>query len=69
MWMPSTNSEAVRRCLDIPIQPMSSQIARPIPPQKPIQPKPPYALDGQAKLARPYSGTVKYLNVDCLKQR
>ncbi|XP_052229243.1 lipoxygenase homology domain-containing protein 1-like isoform X2 [Dreissena polymorpha] len=55
MWMPATNSEAVRRCLDIPIQPMSSQIARPIPPQKPIQPKPPYALDGQVKVARPYS--------------
>ncbi|XP_053384453.1 lipoxygenase homology domain-containing protein 1-like isoform X6 [Mercenaria mercenaria] len=58
MSQPNTNSEAVKRCLNIPIQPMSSQIARPVPPQKPLQPKPPYALESHhnaAKPARPYS--------------
>lgn len=58
MSQPCTNSEAVRRCLNIPNLPMSSQIARPTPPQKPLQPKPPYALDSNhiaAKPARPYS--------------
>lgn len=59
MSQPCTNSEAVRRCLNIPNLPMSSQIARPVPPQKPLQPKPPYALESQyipARPARPYSG-------------
>lgn len=56
MSQPCTNSEAVKRCLNIPIQPMSSQVARPIPPQRPLQPKPPYALVDSTKPSRPYSG-------------
>jgi hypothetical protein len=63
MWQPNMNSEAVKRCMDIPTLPMSSQVARPVPPQKPLQPKPPYAYDGHhnaAKPARPYSGMYNY---------
>ena len=56
MSQPCTNSEAVRRCLNIPIQPMSSQVAR-------MQPKPPYAVGGDAgRVARPTSGMVKALD-------
>lgn len=55
MSQPCTNSEAVKRCMNIPIQPMSSQVARPIPPQRPLNPKPPYSYDS-SKPARPFSG-------------
>ncbi|KAL4225448.1 Lipoxygenase y domain-containing protein 1 [Mactra antiquata] len=57
MSQPNTNSEAVKRCMNIPIQPLSSQVARPVPPQRPLQPKPPYSYDNHSstKPSRPYS--------------
>ena len=50
MSQPCTNSEAVRRCLNIPIQPMSNYVAR-------MQPKPPYAVtEKPSRPSRPFSG-------------
>lgn len=65
MWQPNMNSEAVKRCMDIPNLPMSNQVARPIPPQRPLQPKPPYAYDGHnaSKPARPFSGVYNFFTL------
>ena len=55
MSQPCTNSEAVRRCLNIPIQPMSNYVAK-------MQPKPPYAVTGGGpSRPRPYSGLISYI--------
>ena len=50
MQQPFTNSEAVKRCLNIPDAPRSSTIR--------YEPRPPYAAGPAKKLARPSSGIV-----------